>query len=49
VALNFLWYELGVTVIPKTERIERLKENIDWLDFRLKKEEADKIYTINKK
>jgi diketogulonate reductase-like aldo/keto reductase len=48
VALNFLWFELGVVVIPKTERKERLAENIRWLNYRLTKEEAEKIRGINK-
>ena len=33
VALNYIWYGLGVTVIPKTEKIERLAENFNWHDF----------------
>jgi aldehyde reductase len=47
VAMNFLYFELGLVVIPKTERKERLVENIGWLNFRLSKEEAEKIRAIN--
>ena len=28
--LNYLVKCLGVSVIPKTEKIERLKENFEW-------------------
>jgi diketogulonate reductase-like aldo/keto reductase len=42
-----LYFELGVVVIPKTERAERLPENIEWLTFRLTKEEADQLRGIN--
>jgi diketogulonate reductase-like aldo/keto reductase len=47
--MNFIYYELGLVVIPKTERIERLAENINWLNFRLTKEEAEKIRAIDQK
>jgi 2,5-diketo-D-gluconate reductase A len=30
---------LNIVVLPKTEKIERLKENIDFFDFKLSEEE----------
>jgi diketogulonate reductase-like aldo/keto reductase len=35
IVLNYLVYELGVSVIPKTSKADRLKENISIHDFRL--------------
>lgn len=35
IVLNYIWFELGVVVIPKTEKIERLKDNFNWFDFKL--------------
>lgn len=38
--LNFICLELDIIVIPKTEKVARLKENFEWRDFRLSKEEV---------
>lgn len=43
VMLNYLTYQLGVSVIPKTEKVERLEENYDWNDLELQKEEVEAI------
>lgn len=39
---------MGVVVIPKTEKVNRLKDNFDVFDFELTKEEVDKIKTLDK-
>ena len=35
-------------MIPKTERLERLKENIDFYDFELTEEEVEQIRKLDK-
>lgn len=37
--LNFLNTVLDITVIPKTENLNRLNENFDWRDFTFTEEE----------
>jgi diketogulonate reductase-like aldo/keto reductase len=37
----------GIIVIPKSEKIERLKENFNIFDFDLTKEETEQIKKLN--
>ena len=46
VALRFL-VQSGIIVIPKSVRIERMKENLDILDFTLSNEEMGKISKLD--
>lgn len=46
VALRWL-IQRGIIVIPKSAHRERMEENINIFDFRLTKEEMDKIATLN--
>ena len=39
---------IGVSVIPKTEKISRLTENFDWYNFKLTDEEYTKVNGLNK-
>jgi len=48
VILNFLWNDLGVIVIPKTEDKRRLDENIHWNDFKLSHDEINRIRKMDK-
>eukprot|EP00092_Neocalanus_flemingeri_P005291 GFUD01005696.1.p1 GENE.GFUD01005696.1~~GFUD01005696.1.p1 ORF type:complete len:330 (+),score=98.51 GFUD01005696.1:66-992(+) len=47
VSLRWAW-QLGVATVTKTEKIPRMKENIDIWDFELDKEEMEKISGLNK-
>ena len=47
VVLNYLVSQ-NIIVLPKTEKIERLKENIDFYDFSLTEEEKKKIKLLDK-
>ncbi len=38
----------GVSVIPKTEKEERMKENIDLFDFQLSDQDMEKIKSVEK-
>ena len=38
-----------MVIIPKSENLERLKENIDLFDFELTKEDIEKIETLENK
>lgn len=40
--------EIGVSPIPGTSKIERIKENVGALDFKMEKEDIDKISGLNK-
>lgn len=46
VGLRFL-YQQGVVIIPKSTHIERMKENMDILDFELTQEEIDQIAALD--
>lgn len=39
IMLNFISSVLKISVIPKTEKVQRLKENFDWRDFEFTEEE----------
>lgn len=41
--------ERGTPVIPKSSKVERLKENLEILNFKLEKEDIELINTIDKK
>lgn len=45
IALRFL-YQQDIVIIPKSTHIERMKENLDILDFELMDEEMKKIETL---
>lgn len=47
VVLNYMTKHMGVIVIPKTEKVERLKENLNVFDFELAKEEVEKIKSLD--
>jgi len=47
VSLRWAW-QLGVATVTKTEKIPRMKENIDIFDFELSSEEMEKISGLNK-
>ena len=47
VSLRWAW-QLGVATVTKTEKIPRMKENIDIFDFELSNEEMEKISGLNK-
>jgi diketogulonate reductase-like aldo/keto reductase len=46
--LNYLYYELGVAVIPKTVNKDRLVENFSWFDFRISAEDVEKIRALDR-
>jgi len=48
VVLNF-YVTKGVIAIPKTEKVERLAENINFFDFELTAEEVALITSLDKK
>ena len=48
IALKYLLYR-NMVIIPKSENLERLKENIDLFDFELTKEDIEKIETLENK
>lgn len=41
-------FQLGITTVTKTEKAERMKENLDYFDFKLTAEEMMKISSLNK-
>lgn len=47
VALRYL-YQRDILIIPRTTQIERMKENIDILDFNLSDDDISKIETLDK-
>ena len=47
IALRFL-YQKGIPVIPKSTHIERMKENLDFLDFELSSDEMETIKSMDK-
>eukprot|EP00090_Calanus_glacialis_P042377 TRINITY_DN75181_c0_g1_i1.p1 TRINITY_DN75181_c0_g1~~TRINITY_DN75181_c0_g1_i1.p1 ORF type:complete len:323 (-),score=96.54 TRINITY_DN75181_c0_g1_i1:69-995(-) len=47
VSLRWAW-QLGVATVTKTEKIPRMKENIDIFDFELDPEEMEQISGLNK-
>lgn len=47
VSLRWAW-QLGVATVTKTEKIPRMKENIDIFDFELDSDEMEKISGLNK-
>jgi len=47
VSLRWAW-QLGVATVTKTEKIPRMKENIDIFDFDLDSEEMKKISGLNR-
>ena len=44
--LRFL-YQQGIVIIPKSTHIERMKENMDILDFELTQEEMDELRSLD--
>ncbi|KRX08570.1 NADP-dependent oxidoreductase domain [Pseudocohnilembus persalinus] len=48
ILLNFTCFELGVIVIPKTQKPQRLSENFQWQDFRLEKEDVEILKKMDK-
>jgi len=38
---------IGVSVIPKTEKVARLAENFDWYDVKMTDEEHAKMSALN--
>ena len=48
IALKYL-LSRNIIIIPKSENIKRLKENIDLFDFELEKEDIKKIETLERK
>lgn len=48
IALKYL-FSRNIIIIPKSENIKRLKENIDLFDFELEKEDIKKIETLERK
>ncbi len=46
VGLRFL-YQQGIVIIPKSTHIDRMKENMDILDFELTQEEMDQVGTLD--
>ena len=46
VGLRFL-YQQGIVIIPKSTHIERMKENMDILDFELTAEEMNEITRLD--
>lgn len=47
VGLKYL-VQTGVSVIPKSSKTERLKENINIFDFNLTNEDVEKIRSLDK-
>jgi len=47
VSLRWAW-QLGVATVTKTEKIPRMKENIDIFDFELDSDEMEEISALNK-
>eukprot|EP00088_Acartia_fossae_P002133 TRINITY_DN10838_c0_g1_i8.p1 TRINITY_DN10838_c0_g1~~TRINITY_DN10838_c0_g1_i8.p1 ORF type:complete len:307 (+),score=69.77 TRINITY_DN10838_c0_g1_i8:42-962(+) len=47
IALRWAW-QLGITTVTKTEKAERMKENLDYFDFNLTDEEMEEISSLNK-
>ena len=47
VSLRWAW-QLGVATVTKTEKIPRMKENIDIFDFELDSDEIEEITALNK-
>ena len=45
--MNYVSKYLGCIVIPKTEKIERLKENYNFQNFNLDNEDIDKIKKLD--
>jgi len=45
--LNYINVVLGVVVIPKTEKIERLKENFFIYDFKLEEQDINDIRKLD--
>ncbi|KRX08568.1 NADP-dependent oxidoreductase domain [Pseudocohnilembus persalinus] len=48
IMLHHLNVNLGVIVIPKTEKIERLRENFDWRDFKMDQEDIDTLIKLDR-
>lgn len=48
IALRYL-LQRDVIIIPKSSKIERMKQNIDIFDFELSKEDMDKILELDTK
>lgn len=46
VGLRFL-YQQDIVIIPKTTHIDRMKENLDILDFKLSDSDMEKIYKLD--
>ena len=47
VALRWAW-QLGHAIVTKTEKYERMKENMDIFNFNLSEEDMDQITALNK-
>jgi len=48
VILNFMYNDLKVVSIPKTQGVARLKENFNFRDFTLSEDEVKQIRTLDK-
>ncbi|MDE6087962.1 MAG: aldo/keto reductase [Oscillospiraceae bacterium] len=46
VGLRFL-YQQDIIIIPKSTHIERMRENLDLLDFELTEEEMNALYALD--
>jgi len=47
VALRWAW-QLGIPTVNKTEKVARMKENLDYFDFNLTDQEMEEITALNK-
>lgn len=46
--LHHLSVNLGIIVIPKTEKVERLYENFEWRDFKMEESEIEELKKCDK-
>jgi len=47
IALRWAW-QLGVATVTKTEKVARMKENLDYFDLRLSEAEVEQISSLNR-
>jgi len=47
VALRWAW-QLGIASVTKTEKVARMRENLDIFDFGLSSEDMEAISSLNK-
>ena len=43
-----MWFGINAVVIPKTDKIARLKENFEWFTFKLDEDDIKRIKTLDK-